>query len=50
LSGIGKATAAELAERGATVVMACRDLDLAKEAVADIRKKTDNGDLVGSWE
>lgn len=44
--GIGKATCAELAKRGATVVMGCRNLELAKEAILDIRKVTDKGNLV----
>lgn len=44
--GIGKATAQELAKRGAKVIMACRDIDKAKQAVKDIRKVTTEGTLV----
>ncbi len=35
-SGIGKETTAELARRGATVIMACRSIEKAEEARADI--------------
>ncbi len=35
-AGIGKETAAELARRGANVIMACRSLERAEEAKADI--------------
>ncbi|VUZ41849.1 unnamed protein product, partial [Hymenolepis diminuta] len=35
-SGIGRETAAELARRGATVIMACRDIEKAEAAKADI--------------
>ncbi len=35
-SGIGKETTAELARRGATVIMACRSIERAEEARKDI--------------
>ncbi len=35
-SGIGKETTAELARRGATVIMACRSIEKAEEARKDI--------------
>ncbi len=35
-AGIGKETAAELARRGANVIMACRSLERAEQAKADI--------------
>lgn len=37
-SGIGLETARELAARGASVVLACRRLDAAEDAAADIRR------------
>jgi len=45
-SGIGKATALELAKRGARVIMACRDVCKAKKAVQDIRRHTSCGQLI----
>ncbi|MEX2208855.1 MAG: SDR family oxidoreductase [Myxococcota bacterium] len=39
-AGIGKATAAELAARGARLVLACRDLDKAGRARAEILART----------
>ena len=39
-TGIGKATALELAKRGARVIMACRDVCKAESAVQDIRRQT----------
>ncbi|CAG7822573.1 unnamed protein product [Allacma fusca] len=45
-SGIGKATALEMAERGAIVVMACKDMDEANAAIINIRKTTGTGRLI----
>ena len=39
-AGIGKATALELAARGADLVLACRDLDKAGKARAEIQART----------
>ena len=36
-NGIGKITAADMARRGARVIMLCRDLSRAEPAAADIR-------------
>lgn len=38
-TGIGKITALELCKRGARVIMACRNLEKAKNAADDIRKE-----------
>ena len=45
-SGIGKATAMELAKRGARVIMACRDVCKAEKAVRDIHRHTSCGQLI----
>lgn len=44
-SGLGYETAAVLAERGATVVLACRDLTKAEQAAARIRKGAPDADV-----
>ena len=44
-SGLGKATARELARRGARVVMACRSRDRAEEAQADLLADVPDADL-----
>ncbi len=41
-SGIGRVTARELAARGATVVMICRNREKGEKAAAEIRKSTGN--------
>ncbi|XP_033735845.1 retinol dehydrogenase 14-like [Pecten maximus] len=43
--GLGKATALELAKRDAKVILACRDLVKAKQAIDDIRQRTSKGEL-----
>jgi NAD(P)-dependent dehydrogenase (short-subunit alcohol dehydrogenase family) len=43
--GIGKATARQLAELGATVGMLCRDPSRGAEAVADVRAATGSSDV-----
>lgn len=45
-SGIGKETAKELAKRRATVIMACRDVQSAKNAITEIRSKISTGELI----
>jgi len=45
-SGIGKETVRELAKRKATIIMACRDMQSAKNVVAEIRSKILTGELV----
>lgn len=45
-SGIGKETVKELAKRRATVIMACRDMQSAKNVVTEIRNKIPTGELV----
>ena len=45
-SGIGYETALELAQKGATVVMACRSLPKAEAAAGQIRQTNPSGELV----
>ncbi|KAG5671807.1 hypothetical protein PVAND_001982 [Polypedilum vanderplanki] len=45
-SGLGYQTARILAKRSATVILACRCLEKAKEAISNIRKETDEGELI----
>ncbi len=45
-SGIGLETAAELAAKGATVIMACRSLDKAERAAASIRARQPAGEII----
>ncbi|XP_071040172.1 retinol dehydrogenase 14-like [Parasteatoda tepidariorum] len=43
--GLGKATALELAQRGARVILACRDPEKAQKALIDVRSRSNNGVL-----
>ncbi|XP_041069726.1 retinol dehydrogenase 12 [Carcharodon carcharias] len=45
-TGIGKETARELAQRGARVIIACRDLSKAEVAAQEIREDTGNKQVV----
>jgi hypothetical protein len=48
-SGIGKETVRELARRKARVIMACRDLGSARNAIEDIRRDVASGELVSVY-
>lgn len=45
-SGIGKETVKELAKRKATIIMACRNMQNAKNVISEIRHQTPNGELI----
>ncbi|XP_039651499.1 retinol dehydrogenase 13 [Perca fluviatilis] len=45
-TGIGKETALDMAQRGARVILACRDMTRARIAADDIRQQSGNGNVV----
>lgn len=46
-TGIGKETARELSKRGAKVIMACRNIELAEKAAEEIRQSNDANATTG---
>ncbi|EDV23764.1 Retinol dehydrogenase 13 [Trichoplax sp. H2] len=47
-TGIGKTAAADLAQRGARVICACRSMERCNAAVADIKRETNNVQVVAA--
>ncbi|KAL7976094.1 hypothetical protein Chor_009772 [Crotalus horridus] len=45
-TGIGKATAVDLARRGARVILGCRDKARGESAVCDIRRESGNSEVI----
>ena len=45
-SGIGKETAVDLARRNARVLMACRSVQRGERAAAEVRKRSNNENVV----
>ncbi|XP_011298561.1 retinol dehydrogenase 11 [Fopius arisanus] len=45
-SGIGKETVRELVRRNAKVIMACRDMESARNCIAEIRTKIPTGEMI----
>ncbi|KAM7396698.1 hypothetical protein PAMP_019721 [Pampus punctatissimus] len=45
-TGIGKETAVDLAKRGARVILACRDMDRANKAAEEVRKMSQNDNVI----
>ena len=45
-SGLGKVMTRQMAKRGATVVMACRNLTKTGKAIADIKRDVPSANLV----
>ncbi len=45
-SGIGKETAVDLARRGARVIIACRNVKKAEEAVKEIQRRSSSSNVI----
>ena len=48
-TGIGKETAMNLAQRGARVILACRDIKKAIKSAEEIRKNSGNGNIITEY-
>lgn len=45
-TGLGLETTRALVKRGATVILACRNIDRANEAIKKIREETQSGEMI----